>query len=234
MDPNQAQKTKDYEMIENSVPSYPSEDPQWLEKGRWLFAQKIDFMQGASSMETLPPEGLNEIAFVGRSNVGKSSLINAITNHKSLARVSHTPGRTQELNFFSLSTYGVLVDLPGYGYAKASKTKVAAWNQLIHDYLQGRVTLRRVYVLVDSRHGIKNNDIEIFELLDEYALSFQVVLTKIDKVKEPDLPKILKSTTDKIKKYTPAHPKVLMTSSVKKSGMESLWGEIAALCLPHD
>lgn len=218
-------------MTESNAPLYPAEDPSWIEKGRWLFTQKIDFLQGASSLKTLPPETLNEVAFVGRSNVGKSSLINALTNHKSLARVSHTPGRTQELNFFTVSTHGMLVDLPGYGFAKASKTKVASWNKLILDYLRGRSILRRVYVLIDSRHGIKKNDEEIFELMDECALSFQVVLTKTDKVKAEALEKVLKATTEQIKQYTPAHPLVLTTSSVKKKGMAALHAEIAALFL---
>jgi GTP-binding protein len=210
---------------------YPSDDPHWIKEGRWLFTQQIQFMRGSSSVESLPPETLNEVAFVGRSNVGKSSLINALTNHKSLARVSHTPGRTQELNFFSISTHGILVDLPGYGFAQAPKTKIVAWNQLIHDYLKGRSTLRRVYVLVDSRHGLKKSDEEIFDLLDEYALSFQVILTKTDKVKPEALESLIKETESKIKAYTPAHPKVLATSSVKKEGLESLWAEIAFICL---
>lgn len=208
---------------------YPCDDPQWIERGRWLFAQDITFMQGASSPQTLPPEGPDEIAFVGRSNVGKSSLINALTNQKSLARVSHTPGRTQELNFFSLADHGSLVDLPGYGFAKASKEKVASWNKLILYYLQGRSTLRRVYVLIDGRHGIKKNDAEIFELMDKCALSFQIVLTKIDKVKKDDLSKLIAKTEKEIRKYTPAHPKVLSTSSSKKLGMKELWAEIAFL-----
>lgn len=210
---------------------YPSDDPQWIERGRWLFAQPIHFMQGASSMATLPPETLLEVAFIGRSNVGKSSLINALTNHNNLARVSHTPGRTQELNFFSLSTYGILVDVPGYGFAAASKKKIASWNRLIHDYLRGRPSLRRVYALVDSRHGLKPNDKELFDLLAEYALSFQVVLTKTDKLKANELEAVIESTTKQITAYTPAHPKVLATSSAKKIGFEPLQAEIAALCL---
>lgn len=214
------------------IPSiYASDDPYWIEKGRWLFTQPIQFMQGASSMQTLPPQSVMEVAFIGRSNVGKSSLINAVTNHKSLARVSHTPGRTQELNFFSLSSYGILVDVPGYGFAEAPKKKIAAWNRLIHDYLRGRSSLRRVYALVDSRHGLKANDKELFKVLSEYALSFQVVLTKTDKLKPGELEKVLEKTTQEITLYTPAHPKVLATSSVKKQGFEPLQAEIAALVL---
>ena len=210
-----------------TTPLYPFEDPQWIERGTSLFSKEARFVQGASSMQTLPPEGMGEVAFVGRSNVGKSSLINALTQRKSLARVSHTPGRTQELNFFNLGGMGLLVDLPGYGYARAAKTKITSWNRLIHDYLKGRSVLKRVYVLIDSRHGLKKNDLEIFELLDEYALSFQVVLTKSDKTK--NIQEVQAKTEQAIKKYTPAHPRVLVTSSAKRQGMEALWAEIAAL-----
>ena len=182
-------------------------------------------------MKFLPPEGPPEIAFAGRSNVGKSSLINALTGQKGLARTSNTPGRTQELNYFvpdGFSGQGAdlppmaLVDMPGYGYASAPKEKVDQWTRLIFDYLQGRVTLKRVYVLIDARHGIKKNDDEIFTLLDKAAVSYQIVLTKTDKIKAAGVPKLIEETLAKIKRRPAAFPGVIATSSEKSEGLEDL------------
>ena len=153
-----------------------------IEAGRLLFAQECHFTWGSASLSDLPPQGLPEIAFAGRSNVGKSSLVNALTGRKTLARISHTPGRTQQLNFFALGGRLSLVDLPGYGYAKVSKTLSQGWTETLKGYLRGRVTLRRALVLIDGRHGIKDSDTEILKLLDETAVATQVVLTKMDKV----------------------------------------------------
>ncbi len=208
---------------------YPSDDPEWIEKGRYLFTQPITFQQGCTKVDNLPPESLPEVAFAGRSNVGKSSLINALVNQKNLARTSNTPGRTQEINFFNMLGNGFLVDLPGYGYAKETKTKVTSWNNLIRDYLRGRSVLRRVFVLIDSRHGIKNTDIEILELMSESAVSFQIILTKTDKIKKAELEKCLEKTKADMKPFVPGHPKILMTSSEKKSGLEEVRAEIAGL-----
>lgn len=213
----------------NTDPIFPAQDPEWLEKGRYLFSQPISFRQGCTRIDNLPPEALPEVAFAGRSNVGKSSLINALTNQKNLARTSNTPGRTQEINFFDLMGHGYLVDLPGYGYAKESRNKVVSWNKLIRDYLRGRSVLRRVFVLIDSRHGVKKADQEIFDLLTESAVTFQVVLTKADKIKAADLKKCLAQTKDALKNYVPAHPQVLATSSEKKSGMAEIRAEITSL-----
>ncbi|KAG1702694.1 putative GTP-binding protein EngB [Nymphon striatum] len=159
-----------------------------LEKGRLLFAKGWEFLLGVPSMKFMPPEGPLEISFAGRSNVGKSSLINALVNQKGLARTSNTPGRTQELNYFIPKDSGevpdyAIVDMPGYGYAKAPKNQVEAWTRLVFSYLRGRTTLRRVFVLIDSRHGIKKNDEEVFKMMDKAACSYQIVLTKSDKIK---------------------------------------------------
>jgi GTP-binding protein len=207
----------------------PAESPEWLEKGRWLFAQVCVFLRGCTDFSNLLPESLSEVAFAGRSNVGKSSLINALVGRHNLARASNTPGRTQEINFFSLNDQIYLVDLPGYGYAEAPRDKVSAWNRLIRDYLRGRTTLKRVYVLIDSRHGIKANDQEIFKLLDDAAMSYQIVLTKIDKISEKALEQCLQQTQELLKKRPAAHPVVIATSSEKNKGIDLLRAEIAAL-----
>lgn len=182
-------------------------------------------------MKFLPPEGPVEIAFAGRSNVGKSSLINTLVNQKGLARTSNTPGRTQELNYFVPGGFSgegadlppmALVDMPGYGYASAPKEKVDQWTKLVFDYLKGRVTLKRVYVLIDGRHGIKGNDEEVLDLLDKAAVSYQVVLTKTDKIKAAGVPRLVADTLEKIKRRPAAFPFVLATSSEKAEGFDEL------------
>lgn len=196
-----------------------------------LFGNPWIFIRGVPSMKFLPPEGPLEIAFAGRSNVGKSSLINALVGQKGLARTSNTPGRTQELNYFVPDGYSgetgdlppmALVDMPGYGYAQAPKEQVDAWTKLVFDYLRGRSTLKRVYVLIDARHGIKKNDDEVLDLLDKAAVSYQIVLTKIDKIKQAGVPRLIAETVEKIRKRPAAYPEVLATSSEKGSGIDVL------------
>ena len=198
-----------------------------IEKGRKLFAGDCDFIAGVTGLDNLIGMSLPEVAFAGRSNVGKSSLINALTGRKMLARTSHTPGRTQQLNFFDLGGQIFVVDLPGYGYARAAKTKVRAWNKLIRQYLQGRQTLQRVCVLIDSRHGIKDVDKEILDMLDESAVTYMIVLTKIDKIKQDELEKRLIEITEKIKTRPAAFPYIFQTSSAKGQGVEELRAELA-------
>lgn len=199
------------------------------ETGRRLFAQACDFVAGATSDAALPPAHLPEIAFAGRSNVGKSSLVNALTGRRTLARVSHTPGRTQQLNFFSLGERLMLVDLPGYGFAAASKTKVAGWAKLTQRYLKGRPTLRRVLLLVDGRHGIKEPDRPIMAMLDEAAVSYQIVLTKIDKVPPAALERCATTTAAELAKHVAAHPVIHLTSAHDGLGVAALRASIAAL-----
>lgn len=203
--------------------------PEQIERGRWLFAQECTFIMGAVALDGLPDTDLTEIAFVGRSNVGKSSLVNALTGRKTLARTSNTPGRTQQINFFRLQEALMLVDLPGYGYAKASKTDIQAWTSLIFDYLRGRPSLRRVCLLIDARHGLKPTDIEVMSDLDKSAVSYQIVLTKCDKVKPAALDQIESDTAVRIAKHVAAHPQIIRTSSVKVDGMEMLRAELALL-----
>ncbi|MFS8143796.1 GTP-binding protein [Rhizobium sp. R635] len=201
-----------------------------------LFGHPWIFIRGVPSLNFLPPEGPLEVAFAGRSNVGKSSLINALVGQKGLARTSNTPGRTQELNYFVPDGYSgegsdlppmAIVDMPGYGYAQAPKEQVDKWTKLVFDYLRGRATLKRVYVLIDSRHGIKKNDEDVLTLLDKAAVSYQVVLTKTDKIKAPAVPKLLAETADKIRKRPAAYPAVLSTSSEKGDGLDDLRQAIA-------
>lgn len=202
-----------------------------LQAATALFRKSCDFVIGAASLDIIPGTDLPEVAFIGRSNVGKSSLINALTGRKALARTSNTPGRTQQLNFFNLADWLMLVDLPGYGYARASKADIAQWNQLIRDYLRGRAQLQRVCVLIDSRHGLKDSDQEMMEMLDIHAVSYQLVLTKTDKVKQAELEKVL-AGIEQVKVNHPAlHPVVLTTSSVKKRGIEQLQGELYKVTL---
>ncbi|MBB3398757.1 MULTISPECIES: ribosome biogenesis GTP-binding protein YihA/YsxC [unclassified Rhizobium] len=201
-----------------------------------LFGRPWTFIRGVPSLKFLPPEGPLEVAFAGRSNVGKSSLINALVSHKGLARTSNTPGRTQELNYFVPEGYSgeggdlppmALVDMPGYGYAQAPKDQVDAWTKLVFDYLRGRATLKRVYVLIDSRHGVKKNDDEVLDLLDKAAVSYQIVLTKTDKIKPPAVTRLLAETTEKIKKRPAAYPGIIATSSEKSEGLDDLREAIA-------
>ncbi|WP_245290960.1 ribosome biogenesis GTP-binding protein YihA/YsxC [Methyloligella halotolerans] len=198
--------------------------------GDKLFAQGCDFVKGVVKMDGLPADGRNEVAFAGRSNVGKSSLINALTGRKALARVSITPGRTRELNFFTLGKDGLLylVDMPGYGYAKAPKGQVKGWNRLIEDYLKGRQELRRLFLLVDSRHGLKETDRATMALMDEAAVSYQVVLTKADKPKSEELAKVLEKVSAELAKHPAAHPEILVTSSREGHGLSELRAAVAA------
>ncbi len=200
-----------------------------IEKGRLLFAGPCDFVAGAMKAEMLPAPGLPEIAFAGRSNVGKSSLVNALTGRKTLARVSNTPGRTQQLNFFDLGGKLMLVDLPGYGYSQAGKQVAADWTNLAIDFLKGRPNLRRVLLLVDGRHGLKDSDLEIMEIFDASAVVYQVVLTKADKVKPEEAAARLAETQAKMSRRVAAHPVVLLTSSEKSIGIVELRAELAAL-----
>lgn len=194
-----------------------------LKKGEWLFRQECRFVAGVQHLGTMPETGLPEIAFAGRSNVGKSSLINALTGRKSLARTSNTPGRTQQINFFELGGVMCLVDLPGYGYAKASRSKVSSWNDLIDAYLKRRGNLKRIYVLIDARHGIMAADQVALEKLDAANVPYVVVFTKADKVKPDELAKTVARVEEELKAdHAGAFPKVYTTSSTRKKGLAEL------------
>lgn len=209
----------------------PEFDPAVIEAGRVLFAGECDFVRGVVGLDQLPDTGLPEVAFAGRSNVGKSSLINALTNRKTLARTSNTPGRTREINFFNLAGRLMLADLPGYGYARVPKAQVEVWTRLVNSYLRGRPGLRRACVLIDARHGVKESDAGIMKMLDAAAVSYQIVLTKADKVKAADLAACLERTQTLLRKHVAAHPEVHVTSSEKGDGIAELraaLGELAA------
>jgi GTP-binding protein len=205
----------------------PSED--MLEAGRKLFAGPCDFLKGVTSMEALPPADRQEVCFAGRSNVGKSSLINALTGRKSLARASNTPGRTQEINFFALGEERYLVDLPGYGFAEAPRPVVARWQALLKAYLAGRASLRRAFVLIDARHGIKPVDAEIMDLLDRSAVTFQAVLTKADKPRSGELRKVIAQAAEKLGRHPAAFPEIIVTSSETGEGLPTLRATIAGM-----
>jgi GTP-binding protein len=206
-----------------------TDEPDYLEAGRKIFAGEADFTWAATSLDNLPPMQGLEIAFAGRSNVGKSSLVNALTGRKTLARTSHTPGRTQQLIFFDVGRRFSLVDMPGYGYAAVSKEKVSAWTALIHDYLRGRATLARVFLLVDARHGLKPVDTAVLETLEKSAVSFQVVLTKADQLKPSELERRVEETQGAIARRAAAFPVVHPTSSAAGTGVAELRAGVARL-----
>ena len=212
-----------------SFPIYEELDEKKKELGRLLFSKETSFVKGVVDMPGLPNPDKIEVCFSGRSNVGKSSLINALTGRKGLARASNTPGRTQEINFFSIPDNHYLVDLPGYGYANAPIKVVEKWQNLLKRYLAGRQSLRRAFVLVDSRHGVKKVDTEIMSMLDSSAVTFQVVLTKLDKVKEKDRENILKQVRACLQKHPAAFPEIILTSSERGWGIPTLRSIIAML-----
>jgi len=214
-------------------PASESSDPAWddaaIERGRVLFAGPCDFLLSVTRIADLPPPSGTEIAFAGRSNVGKSSLLNALTGRSNLARVSVTPGRTQALNFFRLGDVLTLVDLPGYGFAKAGKAQIGAWTRLHDSYLKGRPNLRRVLVLIDARHGVKPKDDATMTQLDEAAVSYQAILTKADKVSASELERNCAQTSRALRKHVAAHPEIIVTSSQDGRGIPLLRASLAAL-----
>jgi GTP-binding protein len=207
----------------------PEPEESAREAGRLMFAGPVDFVKGVVAMDGLPPADRLEVCFAGRSNVGKSSLINALTGRKSLARASNTPGRTQEINYFALGPSRYLVDLPGYGYAEAPRPVVEKWQRLLKSYLSGRQTLRRAFVLIDTRHGVKAVDEEILALLDRSAVTFQAVLTKADKVSAAEREATILQVRGALAKHPAAYPEIIVTSSEKGDGIETLRAVIATL-----
>jgi GTP-binding protein len=207
----------------------PEAEDAARETGRLLFAGPVEFVKGVTAMPGLPPADRVEVCFAGRSNVGKSSLINALTGRKTLARASNTPGRTQEINYFALGEVRYLVDLPGYGYAEAPVAVVAKWQALLKQYLAGRQTLRRAFVLIDARHGVKAVDDEILTLLDRSAVTFQAVLTKVDKISQAERAAVIEQVKGALAKHPAAFPEIVVTSSEKGEGIETLRAIIATL-----
>ena len=221
-------------MAEHNV----AQGPDFVEAGRKLFSGPVDFIWAAAKSDDLPPLGPPEIAFAGRSNVGKSSLINALTGRNTLARTSNTPGRTQQLNFFAMGPNPDdirlrFVDMPGYGYAAVEKTKVANWNKMLKDYLRGRASLLRVFVLIDGRRGIKDNDVEMLDMLDASAVSYQVILTKRDDIKLADQESMIAATLAALRKRPAAFPEVLFTSSETGAQIPELRASIMKLLVEH-
>jgi GTP-binding protein len=204
-----------------------------IEAGRLLFAGSCDFIAAANNMQVLPPEGLPEICFAGRSNVGKSSLVNALTGRRALARTSQTPGRTRQLIFFDLASRLQLVDLPGYGYASAPKTDIKAWTTLTRKFLAGRASLQRVFLLIDARRGVGSADAEIMALLDASAVSWAVVMTKADKLKPTPLKAVCDATSEMIARHVAAYPHIFVTSSQEGDGIAELRAHLAGLALPR-
>ncbi|MEY8830271.1 ribosome biogenesis GTP-binding protein YihA/YsxC [Sedimentitalea sp. XS_ASV28] len=215
--------------MQMTFPLAEAPDAATAEAGRLLFARESEFVKGVVAMSGLPPADRVEVCFAGRSNVGKSTLINALTGTRALARASNTPGRTQEINFFSQGPDLYLVDLPGYGFANAPVPVVEKWQRLLKQYLSGRQTLRRAFVLIDSRHGVKPVDAEIMALLDGAAVTFQCVLTKTDKVKAADRARVLGQVRGALAKHPAAFPEIVLTSSEKGDGIETLRAIIAGL-----
>ncbi len=203
-----------------------------IEAGRFLFAQDCRFVAGTATLDRLPSPGCPEVAFAGRSNVGKSSLINALTGRNGLARASNTPGRTQQINFFDLSGRLMLVDLPGYGFAQAPKDQVACWTRLVNAYLKGRAVLRRACLLVDARHGLKDSDREMMAMLDQAAVPYQLVLTKADKIRSGAIAELRDTIAAEIARRPAAHPEIMPTSSDTGAGLPELRAALAALALP--
>lgn len=216
-------------MMQLPFPLAEEPDDFAREAGRKLFAGEKEFLKGVVAMSGLPPDDRIEVCFAGRSNVGKSSLINALTGRKGIARASNTPGRTQEINFFTLAESHYLVDLPGYGYANAPVAVVEKWQRLLKQYLSGRQSLRRAFVLIDARHGVKKVDEEIMALLDKSAVTFQAVLTKADKVKAVEREKVLDQVRGRLSAHPAAFPEIVVTSSEKGDGIETLRAIIATL-----
>ncbi|MGH1482702.1 MAG: ribosome biogenesis GTP-binding protein YihA/YsxC [Geminicoccales bacterium] len=216
----------------NPVETLPSQDDVAIEAGRVLFAQSCDFMLSVAKIEQLPATELSEVAFVGRSNVGKSTLINTLTNHRQLARTSNTPGRTQQINLFNLGGRLILADLPGYGFAKAPKPTVDSWHRLIQTYLKGRPTLRIVCVLIDARHGLKEVDLDYMKILADAAVAYRVVLTKADQVKPAALATLLQDIEATLKHKVGAHPEPIATSSKDSIGVAELRAALTEFALP--
>jgi GTP-binding protein len=217
----------------------PEAEIDFAETGRKLFAQNCEFIWAADKIDGLPPMGPVEVAFAGRSNVGKSSLLNALTGRKALARTSHTPGRTQQLNFFAIGPDLAapllrLVDMPGYGYAAVSKEKISNWTRLMQDFLRGRATLARVFVLIDGRHGVKDIDQDMLKKLDQSALSYQIVLTKRDEVKKSQIDQTIAETQAALRQHPAAHPHVIFVSSHEGEGLAELRAAIAQLLYERD